>query len=131
MWNDKAADIGRTVKQLNDIWYKSVRTRVGKLAGMKSGGPQFDVEGCSDRQKYLADKIQFMILHEVQKRPTVSVSNVTVFHKRNQKTRQMTVIYKVQIGLCLLLFYSVLLVNLSYIRSYLHNIKKAEIGHFP
>ena len=42
-WADKAAEMGSTDKQLKDISYKSVRTRVGRLMKKKFGGPQFDV----------------------------------------------------------------------------------------
>lgn len=81
LWTDKAAEMGKTLKQLKDIWYKSVRSRIGRLMKKKSGGPQFDVEGLSDRDKHLVDKMQFLIphIHEVKKRPTVSVSKATIF----------------------------------------------------
>ncbi|KAK3103470.1 hypothetical protein FSP39_019477 [Pinctada imbricata] len=78
LWSDKAEQMGKSVKQIKDIWYKSVRSRVGRLVKKKSGTSQFDVENCSDRDKYLMDKMQFLIphIHEVKKRPTVSVSSL-------------------------------------------------------
>ena len=97
LWADKAAEMGSTVKQLKDTWYKSVRIRVGRLMKKKSGGPQFDVESCSDREKHLIDKMQFLIsnIHEVKKRPTVSVSTVIVTVKTNIPTNDLrTVIIK-------------------------------------
>ena len=76
LWADKAAEMGKAVNLVKDIWYKSVRSRMGRLLKQRSGDPQFDVEACSDRDKYLMEKMAFMIphIHEVRKRPLVSVS---------------------------------------------------------
>jgi hypothetical protein len=67
---------GKAVKQIKDIWYKSVRSRVGRLVTRKSGDSQLDTESWSDRDKYLVDKMQFLVphIHKVVWRPTVSVS---------------------------------------------------------
>lgn len=88
LWADKAAELGKTVQQIKDIWYKSVRSRVGRLMKKKSGGPQVDVEGLSDRDKHLVDKMQFLIphIHEVKSRPTVSVSKATILKYKLTKT---------------------------------------------
>ena len=38
MWADKAAEMGRIIKQLKEIRYTYLRTRAGKLVCKKSGG---------------------------------------------------------------------------------------------
>lgn len=73
LWQEKAQEMGKQVQVLQ-VWYKSLRTRMGKLMKKKSG--QGDEE-LTDRDKWILSNLVFLKVHilAVHRRPLVSVSN--------------------------------------------------------
>ena len=73
LWNDKAEAMGRTSEMLQ-IWYRSLRTRFGRLLKRKSGQ---GVPDLTERDEWVMAKFAFLKVHiyNVQRRTMVSVSH--------------------------------------------------------
>jgi hypothetical protein len=73
LWDAQAARLVTTAKNLT-VWYRSIRTRYGRLAKKKSGvGAER-----TDRDKWIFANFDFLKnhIHEVQPRTVVSVSKI-------------------------------------------------------
>ena len=72
LWREQAEKMDKDANELK-VWYKSLRTRYGRLKKMPSGSgaPEF-----SDRDKWILQKLEFLrpYIVVVPKRTTVSVS---------------------------------------------------------
>lgn len=71
-WNDQAHVMGKDVRILR-VWYKSIRTRYGRMTNPKSGAGAADR---SERDLWILDKFKFLQahIHPVQPRTVISVS---------------------------------------------------------
>ena len=72
LWRKKAEDLGKDVEVLR-VWYRSLRTRLGRLLKTKSG--QADPE-VTERDRWILGSQEFLRVHilAVTRRPLVSVS---------------------------------------------------------
>lgn len=72
LWKQKADEMGKDVTVLK-VWYKSLRTRMGKLMKTKSGQATTEL---TDRDNWVLTELEFLRVHieRVHRRPLVSVS---------------------------------------------------------
>ncbi|MEW8548748.1 MAG: hypothetical protein AB2693_35045 [Candidatus Thiodiazotropha sp.] len=72
LWREQAGKMDKDINELK-VWYKSLRTRYGRLRKMPSGS---GVQELSDRDRWILQKLEFLRPHivDVPKRTTVSVS---------------------------------------------------------
>lgn len=78
LWQQKADEMGKDVTVLK-VWYKSLRTRLGKLMKTKSG--QAAAQEMTDRDRWVLTNLEFLRVHieRVHRRPLVSVSTSISF----------------------------------------------------
>jgi hypothetical protein len=76
LWAEQARLLEKDVVLLT-VWYRSIRTRYGKLTKLKSGGGTGDR---TERDLWILEKFDFLRshIHEVQQRTIVSVSTIFV-----------------------------------------------------
>ncbi len=72
LWDDKAAEMGKTSETLQ-IWYRSLRTRYGRLLKKKSGQGATEL---TERDEWVLAQFAFLKTHiyKVQRRTVVNVS---------------------------------------------------------
>ena len=72
LWIEQAGKMDKDVNELK-VWYKSLRTRFGRLKKMPSGS---GTQEFSERDKWILQKLKFLRPHiaDVSKRTAVSVS---------------------------------------------------------
>lgn len=77
LWAEQAQVLGKDVSMLI-VWYRSIRTRFGKLTKPKSGAGTDDR---TDRDKWILTNFEFLKphIHEVQSRTIVSVRSIFIF----------------------------------------------------
>ena len=83
LWAEQARKLGKEVVLLT-VWYRSIRTRYGKLARPKSGAGTGDR---TERDIWIIDKFEFLKSHiyEVRPRTFVSVSTLVLGTNNIQK----------------------------------------------
>ena len=76
LWAEQARLLEKDVVLLT-VWYRSIRTRYGKLTKLKSGAR---TGNRTERDLWVLDKFDFLKshIHEVQPRTVVSVSTISV-----------------------------------------------------
>ena len=72
LWQQKTPEMGKNVTVLK-VWYKSLRTRLGKLMKTKSGQAAEEMTDCN---RWILTSLEFLRVHieHVHRRPLVSVS---------------------------------------------------------
>jgi len=76
LWAEQATLLGKDVLNLT-VWYRSIRTRYGRLVKKKSGTGAGER---TDRDNWILEKFDFLKghIHEVQPRTVVSVSKIYI-----------------------------------------------------
>ncbi|XP_014662275.1 PREDICTED: uncharacterized protein LOC106805259 isoform X2 [Priapulus caudatus] len=72
MWDDKAAEMGKT-NEILPIWYRSLRTRYGRLLKKKSGQGATEL---TERDQWVLTRFSFLKTHiyEVQRRTVIKAA---------------------------------------------------------
>ena len=72
LWRDQAAKLDKDVSEIQ-LWYKSLRSRFGRLKKLPSGSGALE---CSERDKWILLRLEFLrpFIADVPKRTAVSVS---------------------------------------------------------